>query len=94
MDRYWSESSAPRGDELIRVTDTNAKSTEIRRGQIQQIRPSGTSIMPVGLAAMLGDAAIRDLIAFSDGRSVGWVTHPSQKEKGEATARWSWQSAV
>jgi putative heme-binding domain-containing protein len=52
------------GADAIRVTDTNAKSTVIARAQIQQIRPSGTSIMPVGLAATLGDAAIRDLIAF------------------------------
>jgi putative heme-binding domain-containing protein len=51
----------------IRVTDTNAKSTVIARAQIKQIRPSATSIMPVGLAATLGDAAIRDLIAFLTG---------------------------
>jgi putative heme-binding domain-containing protein len=48
----------------IRVTDTNAKSTVISRAQIQQIRPSATSIMPVGLAATLGDAAVRDLLAY------------------------------
>jgi putative heme-binding domain-containing protein len=48
----------------IRVTDTNAKSIVIARAQIQQIRPSATSIMPVGLAATLGDAAVRDLIAY------------------------------
>jgi putative heme-binding domain-containing protein len=48
----------------IRVTDTNAKSTVIARAQIEQIRPSATSIMPVGLAATLGDAAVRDLIAY------------------------------
>jgi putative heme-binding domain-containing protein len=52
------------GPGAIRVTDTNARSTVIRRAQLEQIRPSGTSIMPVGLAAMLGDAAVRDLIAF------------------------------
>jgi putative heme-binding domain-containing protein len=52
------------GAQAIRVTDTNAKSTVIARAQIQQIRPSATSIMPVGLAATLGDAAVRDLIAF------------------------------
>jgi putative heme-binding domain-containing protein len=52
------------GPNAVRVTDTNARSTMIDRGQIAQIRPSGTSIMPVGLAAMLGDAAARDIIAF------------------------------
>ena len=63
-DRSSSESSAAEGADAIRVTDTNAKSTVIRRDQIEQIRPSATSIMPVGLAATSGDAAIRDLIAF------------------------------
>ncbi len=52
------------GAGAIRVTDTNAKSTVILRNQIGQIRPSANSIMPVGLAATLGDAAIRDLIAY------------------------------
>jgi putative heme-binding domain-containing protein len=52
------------GAAAIRVTDTNSKSTEIARAQVQEIRPSATSIMPVGLTGILGDAAIRDLIAF------------------------------
>ena len=52
------------GAAAIRVTDTNAKSTVVARTQIQEIRPSASSIMPVGLAAILGEAAIRDLIAF------------------------------
>jgi putative heme-binding domain-containing protein len=56
------------GAQAIRITDTNAKSTVIAREQIQQIRPSATSIMPVGLAATLGDAAIRDLIAYLTGK--------------------------
>ena len=52
------------GADAIRVTDTNAKSTVIPRDQIGQLRPSATSIMPVGLAGTLGEQAIRDLIAF------------------------------
>ena len=52
------------GPDAISVTDTNAHSIVIPRGQLDQIRPSGTSIMPVGLAAMLGDAAVRDIIAY------------------------------
>jgi putative heme-binding domain-containing protein len=52
------------GPEDIRVTDTNAKTTTIRRDQIQEIRPSATSIMPPGLAAALGDSAVRDVIAY------------------------------
>ncbi len=58
------------GGSAIRVTDTNARSTTIDRGQIAQIRPSGTSIMPVGLAAILGDAAARDILAYLTGDSV------------------------
>ncbi len=52
------------GPEEIQVTDTNAKATTVRRDQIQEIRPSATSIMPPGLAAALGDSAVRDLIAY------------------------------
>jgi putative heme-binding domain-containing protein len=52
------------GADAIKVTETNARPTLIPRKEIQQIRPSATSIMPVGLAATLGDGAVRDLIAF------------------------------
>ena len=38
----------------VRVTDTNAHATLIQRSEIDQIRPSATSIMPVGLTATLG----------------------------------------
>jgi putative heme-binding domain-containing protein len=52
------------GAETIQVTDTSAKTTTIARAEIDQIRPSGVSIMPVGLAATLGPSNLRDLIAF------------------------------
>jgi putative heme-binding domain-containing protein len=52
------------GPDAIKVTDTNAKATTVRRDQIQEIRPSSTSIMPPGLAAALGDSAVRDIIAY------------------------------
>lgn len=52
------------GPDSIRVTDTNARSTILRRDEIDQIRPSATSIMPVGLAAAIGPAGVRDLIAY------------------------------
>jgi thiosulfate/3-mercaptopyruvate sulfurtransferase len=52
------------GPDSVRITDTNAHDTVVARGEIQEIRPSATSIMPVGLAATLGDAAVRDLIAY------------------------------
>ena len=52
------------GIETIKVTDTNARATIIPRKQIEQIRPSATSVMPVGLTGALGTDAIRDLIAY------------------------------
>ncbi len=52
------------GTDAIRVTDTNAKTATLRRDEIDQIRPSGTSIMPVGLAGGLGETGLRDLIAY------------------------------
>jgi putative heme-binding domain-containing protein len=52
------------GADAIRVTDTNARETLVRRGEIQEIRPSATSIMPPGVAAGMGEAGVRDLIAF------------------------------
>jgi len=52
------------GPDSIRVTDTNAHATLIPRSEIEQVRPSATSIMPVGLTATLGSGAIRDIIAF------------------------------
>jgi hypothetical protein len=59
------------GPETIRVTDTNAKTITLARAEIDQIRPSGTSIMPVGLAASLGPSNLRDLIAFLSSSGAG-----------------------
>jgi putative heme-binding domain-containing protein len=52
------------GPDTIQVTDTSAKTTTIARSEIDQIRPSGNSIMPVGLAATISPSNLRDLIAF------------------------------
>ena len=52
------------GPDAIQVVDTNAHATTIRRDEIRELRPSATSIMPPGLASALGDAAVRDLIAY------------------------------
>jgi hypothetical protein len=49
----------------------NARATLIPRSEIDQIRPSGNSIMPVGLTATLGDGAIRDIIAFLTNPAAG-----------------------
>jgi hypothetical protein len=50
--------------DVIRVTDTNAHTMLIPRRELEQIRASANSIMPVGLTGVLGAAALRDLIAF------------------------------
>jgi putative heme-binding domain-containing protein len=52
------------GAEAIRVTDTEARSTVVKRAEIDDLRPSTTSIMPVGLVGALGEARLRDLLAF------------------------------
>lgn len=52
------------GADAVRILDTNAQATTVPRDQIADIQPSRTSIMPVGLAGALGEARLRDLIAF------------------------------
>ncbi len=52
------------GANAIRVTDTEAKSTVISRSEIEDLRPSATSVMPVGLVGAIGEAKMRDLMAF------------------------------
>jgi putative heme-binding domain-containing protein len=48
----------------IRVTDTDAKDRIIARTEIEEMRPTHSSIMPEGLVAALGDDKVRDLLAF------------------------------
>lgn len=52
------------GAESLRVIDSEGKSTTIPRGELEEFRPSATSIMPVGLGGAIGDQGLRDLIAF------------------------------
>jgi putative heme-binding domain-containing protein len=52
------------GADQIRVTDTNANATLVKRSELDELRPSATSIMPVGLAGVLGEDKLRDLIAY------------------------------
>ncbi len=52
------------GADAIKVTDTDAKETIVSRAEIEEFRPSATSIMPVGLAGTLGDGPLRDLLAY------------------------------
>ena len=52
------------GADAVRVLDTDGKETRFDRDQIEELRPSSTSIMPEGLAAALGEARMRDLLTF------------------------------
>lgn len=52
------------GIDALRVTDSDAKETIVPRAEIDEIRPVSSSIMPVGLLPVLGEAKVRDLIAF------------------------------
>ena len=53
-----------KGADAIQVTDTEANVTILPRAEIEDVRPSATSIMPVGLVGAIGEAKLRDLIAF------------------------------
>jgi putative heme-binding domain-containing protein len=52
------------GADAIRVSDTEAKTTVVPRAEIEELRPSATSIMPVGLVGAIGEAGMRDLVAY------------------------------
>jgi putative heme-binding domain-containing protein len=52
------------GDGAIRVTGTDAGSVVLRRDEVEELRPGATSIMPTGLIDALGEAGVRDLLAF------------------------------
>jgi putative heme-binding domain-containing protein len=52
------------GADAIRVTDSNARTTILPRAQIEDLRASATSIMPVGVVGALGDGPLRDIMAF------------------------------
>jgi putative heme-binding domain-containing protein len=52
------------GPDAIRITDTEAKAAVVPRSDVVEIQPSGTSIMPVGLAGALGPDRLRDLLAY------------------------------
>ncbi len=53
-----------KGSEKIVVSDTDAKVSEFSRDEIEEIRPSGSSIMPVGLLGAIGEAGVKDLLNY------------------------------
>jgi putative heme-binding domain-containing protein len=48
----------------MEILDTDAKSLKIAPDDIEELRPSTSSVMPSGLAGTLGEAAMRDLVEF------------------------------
>jgi putative heme-binding domain-containing protein len=52
------------GADAVKVSDIDAKQTLIPRADIEEIRPSSSSIMPVGLLGVIGDDNTRDLLAY------------------------------
>jgi hypothetical protein len=48
----------------LKVGDIDAKQTVIPRVEVEEIRPSASSIMPVGLLGALGEEGTRDLLAY------------------------------
>jgi len=53
-----------KGEKELRLVDSEAKVSEFPRSEVEDLRPTGTSMMPVGLAGALGEEEIRDLLAF------------------------------
>ena len=52
------------GEDALKVSDIDAKQTVIPRAEIEEIRPSASSIMPVGLLGAIGEERTRDLLAY------------------------------
>jgi putative heme-binding domain-containing protein len=52
------------GADALKVADIDAKQTIIPRAEVEEIRPSASSIMPVGLLGAIGEEATRDLLAY------------------------------
>jgi putative heme-binding domain-containing protein len=56
------------GVDRLRVVGADAQEVALDRGEIEEIRPVSTSIMPVGLAGALGQRDLRDLLAYLEAR--------------------------
>ncbi len=56
------------GADAIRVVDTAAKATVIPKADVEELKPSATSIMPVGLLGPVGEEGTRDLLAYLAGK--------------------------
>jgi putative heme-binding domain-containing protein len=52
------------GFDQVRVISADATETSLARSEIEEMRPSATSIMPVGLGGVLGPERLRNLISY------------------------------
>ena len=52
------------GGDALKVSDIDAKQTVIPRAEVEELRPSASSIMPVGLLGAIGEERTRDLLAY------------------------------
>ena len=56
------------GADTLKVGDIEGKQTVFPRAEVEEIRPSATSIMPVGLLGAIGEERARDLLAYLSAR--------------------------
>ena len=52
------------GVDAIRVVNTEGKASVVKKPEIDELKPSATSVMPVGLLGTIGEEGVRNLIAF------------------------------
>jgi putative heme-binding domain-containing protein len=52
------------GAEALKVIGADGKPMRILRSEVAEIRSTATSIMPVGLVGVIGEAGLRDLMAY------------------------------
>lgn len=69
------------GPDKIRVTDSDAKAAEILRSEVEELRPSGTSIMPVGLVGAIGEQETRDILAYLRSSERARTTSPKSSDQ-------------
>jgi len=56
------------GADALKVSDIDAKQTVFPRAEVEEIKPSSSSIMPVGLLGAIGEERTRDLLAYLTAR--------------------------
>jgi putative heme-binding domain-containing protein len=52
------------GADAIKVVDTEGKSVVVSKAEIEELKPGTASIMPVGLIGTIGEANMKDLLAY------------------------------